>query len=300
MSRALNATKPRSRRESKGFRLLVGAGVAGEPVGAAERVGHLDRAEGEAQDLGSGDRGDGQVVGPKPQRRHAQEDREHDRGEQRDAHCGPEREVEGHDAHRQAVGADGHEACLAEVEQPGVAEVDVQSDRSECEDDRVGAQGLVQRRLEDPRDVDRERVGEQPQDQPGDEQDGAEDAEHPTEVGETASFVVVRVRLDRSDRLLALPEGERRGDAGGERQAGHTQDRGRDGRRVGPLGAQRGCGGRLVGRGAHGRVLRSRGVDRTGGRWSLICVTRSARDARGCPAVAGAGPGSARRGRRPP
>src|ERR671919_349259 len=106
---------------------------AGE-VGGRPRPGH------EAQDLRGGDGHDGEVVGPQPQRRQTQQEREdHRQGDgQRDP--GPHRQAPGVDGHPDAEGAEQHEPDLTEVVQTGVAEVEIEADRQQCEDRRLGAE----------------------------------------------------------------------------------------------------------------------------------------------------------------
>src|SRR5690606_7358845 len=75
-------------------------------------------------------RGDGEVVGAQPQGWQPEQQPEHDRGDEPDDRGEPQRvAVVGHD--RRAVGTDERRADVAEVEQAGEAELDVEADRGE-------------------------------------------------------------------------------------------------------------------------------------------------------------------------
>ena len=92
----------------------------------------------DADDLPGGDRDDGQVVGPQAQRRGAEQQRQHDAGGEADEDADPQRPPVRVRRDAEAVGAGGHEADLAEVQQAGVPEVQVEADRGQGVDDRVG------------------------------------------------------------------------------------------------------------------------------------------------------------------
>src|SRR5918993_1038316 len=118
--------------------------AAGEVLQAvrATRGGVVLRGlEDDADDLAGGDGDDGQVVGPQPQRGQAEQQRQHDGGQEADGDAHGEGQLEGGDADREPVGPGGHEGHLAEVEETGVAEVHVEADGGERVDHRVLADG---------------------------------------------------------------------------------------------------------------------------------------------------------------
>jgi hypothetical protein len=127
----------------EGVELLEAGAEAAPAVGAAEDVLERHRAEHQADDLRAGDRDDGQVIGPQVQRRDAEEQRQDGRRDEADDDAHPERQAHDGDRHGQAVAGHGHERRLAEVEQAGVAEVDVDADRGERVQHRLHADGRL-------------------------------------------------------------------------------------------------------------------------------------------------------------
>jgi hypothetical protein len=108
-----------------------------DPVRPAGDVAEGRRAHDQSDDLTDRDGDDREIVGSESQRRQTQQDPEHHAGEQSDDDPDPERCADrgGGDSH--AVGTGGHEGHLTEVEQAGVAEVQIQADRRKSEDDRL-------------------------------------------------------------------------------------------------------------------------------------------------------------------
>ena len=109
--------------------MLGGGGMSLMPAAGAQPVGVDDD---DPDDLAEPERDDRQVVAAHPQRRRAQDhagdhgdgDRDRQRQEER-----PVPVLRGQDAGR--VGADGVEADVAEVEQAGVPDHDVEADRDQ-------------------------------------------------------------------------------------------------------------------------------------------------------------------------
>ncbi len=103
------------------------------------RVGVEDH---DGHDLAEAERHDGQVVAAQPQRRRAEQDAEDGRHGRPDDQHQPERACAGRVNGRRAVGvrvrADGEERGVAQVEQAGQANDDVQADRQQDEDAGVG------------------------------------------------------------------------------------------------------------------------------------------------------------------
>jgi len=108
---------------------------AGDAAGGA---GDLQIARGDAHDLAEAEGDDGEVVGAQPERRAADDDAGADGGEYRDRDRGPEIPAEdgGEDAHR--IGANRKEGGVAEIEQAGIADDDVQAEREDGVEQRVG------------------------------------------------------------------------------------------------------------------------------------------------------------------
>ena len=95
-------------------------------------------------DLGRGDRDDRQVVGPQPQCWKTEEQGEGDRGDEDDRQGGVPRPVVLGDRDGEGVGPHGGESGLAEVEQAGVSDVDVEAHG----DQAVRRSGSVDRRVQ--------------------------------------------------------------------------------------------------------------------------------------------------------
>ena len=126
---------------------VVGAERLGErleAVLAAEVLQEADRAHHLSHDLGGRDRHDREVVGAQPQRGHTEQERQQRGHEEAGGDAEPEAQApRGHErGHR--VATDRHEGGLAEVEQSGVAELDVEADRREAVDHGGRADGLLQ------------------------------------------------------------------------------------------------------------------------------------------------------------
>src|SRR5690349_2096193 len=120
-----------------------------EAVLAAEVLQQRDRADRLADDLGRGDGDDREVVRAQAQRGDAE--RQGQEGGRPQGHhaADPERQAPRRHERRDRVAADRHEAGLAEVEQPGVAEVDVEADRGQAVDRCDRSQTLLEALAED-------------------------------------------------------------------------------------------------------------------------------------------------------
>ncbi len=127
----------------------------GERVGETEQAvgGSGDRIRGggpedQPQDLGRGDRDDGEVVGPQPQRRDTEDDGQQPGRGETDEDADPQRLLVGDGHDPDAVAAEEGEPDLTEVQQSGVAEVQVEADRQQRVEDRGRADQLGERDLE--------------------------------------------------------------------------------------------------------------------------------------------------------
>jgi hypothetical protein len=104
-----------------------------KPFVSARQAARVLRRE--TDDLRESDRRDREVIGAQAQGgkadENAEDDCDRDRGRQRE----PERPLRLHGQDHHRVGADRHEADLAEVDDPGVADVELQPER----EDRVDA-----------------------------------------------------------------------------------------------------------------------------------------------------------------
>lgn len=118
-------------------------------VGDVRAGGAVGVVHGDTEDLTEAEGHDGQVVAAQPQGRRADQHTEDQRGERADQDGGPEGEVH---AERRAgragdqrgrVGADAEEGDVAEVEQAGEADDDVQAQGDGGEDQDVDAEGRV-------------------------------------------------------------------------------------------------------------------------------------------------------------
>ena len=98
------------------------AGDAGVTVGQVDPVDQDD-----ADDFAEGERHDGEIVAAQPQHRKAEDDAPHRREHAGERQADPEREAEGRREQRIGIGADGVEGDIAEVEQAGEADHDIQS-----------------------------------------------------------------------------------------------------------------------------------------------------------------------------
>src|SRR3954469_10352077 len=145
----LPALPPRRQRDETGVE-------AGQPAGASGDRGGPDRPEHQPQDLGGRDGDDREVVGAQAQGRDAEQDRQDDGGGQAQEDADPEGQPPLDHAHRDAEGAHQAECRLPEVQQAGVAEVHVEPDGEQDEEDRL----VTERGLQAPGDgVDEVRHG---------------------------------------------------------------------------------------------------------------------------------------------
>ena len=104
---------------------------ADDALVAAGEIGIL---EGVADDLGEGDGGDGEIVGAQPQRGQADQDAGDDGDQDGHGHGPPERPAGIDHQHPHGIGADAHEARLAEIEQAGEADIDLQAEHEDAVD----------------------------------------------------------------------------------------------------------------------------------------------------------------------
>ena len=114
------------------------------PVGAARQPREARRVQEEADDLGDRDRDDGEVVGAKPQRRQAECERQQHRAHEHERQGPVPRPAVRDDRNGEGVGPDRREAGLAEVQQTGVADVDVESGGDDAVAGRRRTDGGVQ------------------------------------------------------------------------------------------------------------------------------------------------------------
>ena len=108
--------------------------------GPARDIGSGRGADQQAQDLGGGERGDGEVFLAQAHGGDAEHDGKDDAEPQPEEDAEPERAAPGRDGDRGAVGAQHHESHLTKVEQAGVAEMEVQTDHEQGEDRGLGAE----------------------------------------------------------------------------------------------------------------------------------------------------------------
>ena len=102
--------------------------------GPARDLGGGGGADQQAQDLGGGERGDGEVFLAQAQGGETEHEGEDDAEPQPEGDAEPERAAPGRDGDGGAVGGHHHEGDLAEVEQAGVAEMEVEADHEQRED----------------------------------------------------------------------------------------------------------------------------------------------------------------------
>ena len=100
---------------------LGNAGDAVRPVGD---VGPIEQDD--AHDLAEGERDDGEIVAAEPEHREAEHDAPQRRRGAGDRQADPEAQAEMRGEQREGIGADRIEGDIAEVEQPGEADHDVQ------------------------------------------------------------------------------------------------------------------------------------------------------------------------------
>jgi hypothetical protein len=131
---------------------VAAAGDALRAAGEVEERLVADRAADVSHDLRGRDGHDRQVVASELQRWYAEHEREDERQQQPDDHREEERHVLG-DGDREAVGAEQHERGLADVEQAGVAEVDVEPDHGDRDGGGLRGEHLAHHRVEDLLDV---------------------------------------------------------------------------------------------------------------------------------------------------
>ena len=99
-------------------------GDAGDAVGPVGDVGPIEQHD--ADDLAEGERDDGEIVASKPEHREAEHDAPKRRRGAGDRQADPKAQAEMRGEQREGIGADGIEGDIAEVEQPGEADDDVQ------------------------------------------------------------------------------------------------------------------------------------------------------------------------------
>ncbi len=110
---------------SSGMPNSVGRGIAADAVGAAGQALPVD--DDEADDLAEGQRDDGEIVAAQPQHRKAEQHAPERRENAGERQADPERQPEIGGEQRVGIGADGVEGDVAEVEQAGEADHDVQA-----------------------------------------------------------------------------------------------------------------------------------------------------------------------------
>ena len=174
----------------------------GELADAFGRAGdrlHLAPAHEEPDGLGRGDGDDGQVVHAEAQRGHAEDQRQDDRVDDAEGHT--EREVPLEVGHRdtESVGAGGHEADLAEVQQAGIAELHVQTHRSEGEHQHLDTEHVRHGAFEDESPVHQPILSR-----------SAEDAVWPEEQDQrhdqdSATMFLTSASIRSVDRLMTRP-----------------------------------------------------------------------------------------------
>ena len=142
-----------------------GLGDAGHPVGPVGHLGPIE--EDDADDLAEGERHDGEIVAAKPEHGKAEDDAPQRGGGAGDRQANPEAQAEMRGEQREGVGADRIEGDIAEIEQPGETDHDIQSpaehDVSEHQDRQV--EQIAERQAEMERllqkiGADREQDGE--------------------------------------------------------------------------------------------------------------------------------------------
>ncbi len=101
-----------------------GLGNAGDAVGPVGHVGPVEQDD--AHDLAEGERHDGEIVAAEPEHGEAENDAPQRGGGAGDRQADPEAQAEMRGEQREGIGADRIEGDIAEIEQPGEADHDVQ------------------------------------------------------------------------------------------------------------------------------------------------------------------------------